>query len=46
MDIEEMIRKLTLMRDTITAEIYGLQSILQDINDIKGALESQEDDLK
>ena len=46
MDIEEMIRKLTLMQDTITAEIYGLQSILQDINSIKGALESQEDDFK
>ena len=32
MDIEEMIRKLTLMRDTITAEIYGLKILEANIN--------------
>ena len=46
MDYEEMTRLLAKDIESLNAAMYVLQAIANDIETIKGALESQEDDLK
>ena len=46
MDNEEMKRLLEKDMASLHAAMYVMQAVRQDLETIKGALESQEDDLK
>lgn len=46
MEIEEMRRRITVMQEEINAAAYVIKHIMEDINELKGELSKQEDDLR